>query len=73
MLKKTLISLGLLAMTTLTSGCVVYARPHAVVYGPEPVVYSPAVVVDPVFGFYGGYGYGWRGEGGWHHGGGHWR
>jgi hypothetical protein len=68
MFKKMLITLGLLAATTL-SGCVVYAPPRAVVYGPAPgaVVYAPGVVVPivPVYGFYGGWG--------WHGGYGRWR
>jgi hypothetical protein len=69
MLKKTLITLGLLAATTL-SGCVVYSPPpprYGYVYAPGPVVVAPVV---PVFGFWGGY---WRGGGYYGHGGGHWR
>jgi hypothetical protein len=65
MLKKTLITLGLLAATTL-SGCVVYGRPRAVVYAPAP---APVVVCAPVVPVFGVYGWGWGG--GYH--GGRWR
>jgi hypothetical protein len=69
MMKKTLVALGLLAVTTL-SGCVVYGPPRPVVYAPGPAYYGPAypyygptVVVGPVvpaYGFYGGWHGRWR-------------
>jgi hypothetical protein len=73
MFKKSLIALGLLAVTTL-SGCVVYTPGpprYAYTYGygyacgPAPVVIAPVV---PIFGFYGG----WYHDG-WHRHGGRWR
>jgi hypothetical protein len=65
MFKKTFISLGLLAATTL-SGCVVYA-PRPVAYAPGVVVYGPDVVVPivPVYGYYRGWGWGYHGGGRW--------
>ena len=65
MFKKTIIAFALLAVTGL-SGCVVYAPPRPVVYGPGPYYGpGPAVVVDPVpvvgFWGWGHYGYGYHG------------
>ena len=62
MLKKTFITLGLLVATML-SGCVVYGRPRAVVYAPAPVVVCGPVI--PVYGVYGGWGWGYHGGGRW--------
>ena len=63
MLKKTLITLGLLAATTLTGCVVVPARP--VIYGPE--IYAPPVFFSPFF-IGGGYGRGYGYGGGYRHG-----
>ena len=70
MFKKTLMTLGLLALTTL-SGCIIVPPRPPVVFTPVPpppgaVVLAPVPV--PVFGFWGG-GY-YRGG---YYGHGHWR
>jgi hypothetical protein len=61
MLKKTIIKLGLLAVTGM-SGCVVYAPARPAVYAPGVAVYTPGVVVEPVVPVYGFYGWGGRGH-----------
>ena len=71
MIKKTLLTLGLLTATTL-AGCVVAVPRGPYVYAdPGPVVVAPIV---PIYGWYGGYYRGYGGyRGGWYGRGGRWR
>ena len=64
MIKKLLIGTALFAMSGL-AGCVV-VPPRAAYVGPVVVAPAPVVVFNPFFGWWGGYGYGYRGY--YHHG-----